>query len=242
MDDANLIWGKAVSTNRIGVILPAGGKGLRVGGAVPKQFVSLGDEAQEAGRPMLLYALETFHRLKYVIQITLVLPKDRLSAFAYLPALFQKLILVEGGAERFESVHNGFRALDPTLDTILVHDIARPFVSEQIIERCLQALVPNTCVIAALPIADTVKEVAGELIVKTLDRRRLIQVQTPQVFPRELMEKIYSENWTGDIPTDEAQMAERFGYAVHWVLGAESNRKVTGAEDLEWAAWMARRK
>ncbi len=174
-------------------------------------------------------------------QITLVLPEVRLSAFAYLPALFPKLILVEGGAERFESVRNGFKALDRTLDRILVHDIARPFVSEQIIERCLQAVQPNTCIIAALPIADTVKEISGDLIVKTLDRRLLIQVQTPQVFPRELMEKIYSQSWSGDIPTDEAQMAERFGYAVHWVMGAESNRKVTGAEDLEWAAWMARR-
>jgi 2-C-methyl-D-erythritol 4-phosphate cytidylyltransferase/2-C-methyl-D-erythritol 2,4-cyclodiphosphate synthase len=217
------------------VILPAGGKGVRVGGAEPKQFLALG------GKTMLLHALETFHRMDCVKSIVLVLPPDRIAAFSELPASFPKAVLVEGGTERWESVRNGFRALDPSLPYVLVHDVARPFVTEEVIGRCLAAATPDACVIAALPASDTVKETDGPKIVGTLDRRRLILVQTPQVFPRTVLEAIYAAPLGGDLPTDEAQMAERIGREVRWVSGSESGRKVTGAADLAWAEWMAAR-
>lgn len=243
----------------VGVILPAGGKGLRVGGPEPKQFLPLGN-----GRPMLAYAVEAFSRQERVKSIVLVLPPERMSAFAGLAAAHPKLKLVEGGAERWMSVRNGYRVLDPGLPYVLVHDVARPFVTEAVIRRCLEALdasVPvavapasagpgyGACVIAALPASDTVKEVAGDVIAKTLDRSRLILVQTPQVFPRAALEAVYALSWgdgsaaggQADIPTDEAMMAERAGCEVRWVRGAEANRKITGAADLAWAEWMAAR-
>ena len=230
----------------VGVILPAGGKGLRAGGAEPKQFLPLGN-----GRPMLAYAVEAFSRLERVKSIVLVLPPERMAAFAGLAAAYPKLRLVEGGAERWISVRNGYRILDPGIPFVLVHDVARPFVSEAVIRRCLDALdgaapASRACVIAALPASDTVKEVEGNVIAKTLDRSRLILVQTPQVFPRAALEAVYARAWgegsaTGDVPTDEAMMAERTGCEVRWVRGADANRKITGSADLAWAEWMAGR-
>lgn len=236
----------------VGVILPAGGKGLRAGGPEPKQFLPLSagtgagvgkgiGKGARGGKPMLVYTVEAFHELDYVEAIVLVLPRERIAAYTKRMAAFAKVKIVEGGAERWESVRNGFMALEASLEYVLVHDVARPFVTDAVIERCLEAVSPDACVIAALPASDTVKEVEGAVISKTLDRRRLILVQTPQVFPRTMLEKVYASPWLGDVPTDEAQMAERAGCAVRWVRGSESNRKVTGAEDLAWAEWMAGR-
>jgi 2-C-methyl-D-erythritol 4-phosphate cytidylyltransferase len=220
----------------VGVILPAGGKGLRAGGAEPKQFLPLAGD-----KPMLAYAVEAFSPLACVKSIILALPKDRLSAFASLAEAHPKLKLVEGGAERWVSVRNAFQMLDPKLPYALVHDVARPFVSTAVIRRCLEAVAHDACCIAAVPSPDTVKLVWEGAVTKTLDRRNLVLVQTPQVFPRRVLETIYARTWTGDIPTDEAMMAERAGFAVRWVPGADVNRKVTGAADLEWARWMAGR-
>lgn len=235
----------------VGVILPAGGKGLRVGGSEPKQFLPLRPGSLDKGpgsvqsaedpKAMLLYTLEAFHKLDFVKSIVLVLPPERLAEYESRLSAFSKVKLVEGGAERWESVRNGFEAMEPNLSYVMIHDVARPFVTEAIIRRCLSAVTPTSCVIAALPASDTVKQIAESVITATLERRNLILVQTPQVFPREILTKVYSAPQTGDMPTDEAQMAERAGFEVRWVRGGESNRKVTGAEDLVWANWMAGR-
>ena len=198
---------------------------------------------------MLLYTIEAFHPLEYVKEIVLVLPLERIAAYTKSLSAYAKVKIVAGGEERFQSVRNGFAALSSDLNLILVHDVARPFVSESVIERCVRAASMsvntnsnlNECVIAAMPASDTIKEVADQKISKTLDRRKLIMVQTPQVFSRAIFESIYSSDWEGDIPTDEAQMAERAGYTVKWVLGSEASRKVTGVADVVWAEWMAER-
>jgi 2-C-methyl-D-erythritol 4-phosphate cytidylyltransferase len=220
----------------VGVILPAGGKGLRAGSAEPKQFLPL-----LPGKPMLDYAVEAFSRLDFVKSIALVLPRERMAASAGLVLAHPKLKLVEGGPERWVSVRNGFQVLDPKLPYVLVHDVARPFITESVIRRCMEALAPDACVIAAVPSPDTVKEVSEGLVTRTLDRRGLVLVQTPQVFPRTVLETVYARIWSGDIPTDEAMMAERAGCQVRWVLGNDSNRKITGATDLAWAQWVAGR-
>jgi 2-C-methyl-D-erythritol 4-phosphate cytidylyltransferase len=220
----------------VGVVLPAGGQGLRAGGPEPKQFQPL-----RPGRPMLVYALETFHRMDRVKEIVLVLPPDRLSEFAPLAASHPKLKLVAGGAERWQSVKNGAEALDPALPVVAIHDVARPFVSEAVILRCLEAVSGAACVLAALPATDTVKEVDGHDVVRTVDRSRLALAQTPQVFPRAALKAMHAADWAGKAPTDEASMAEALGWKVKWVRGSEVNRKVTGPADLAWACWLAER-
>jgi 2-C-methyl-D-erythritol 4-phosphate cytidylyltransferase len=223
----------------VGVVLPAGGKGLRAGGAEPKQFLEL-----LPGLRALDYAVRAFSGLDCVRAIALVLPPDRMAEHAALARAFPKVILVEGGAERWLSVRNGVQALDSGLPYVLVHDVARPFVSAAVIRRCLEAAAPDACVIAALPASDTIKEVAGALVRRTLDRANLIQVQTPQVFPRAVLDAAYARARGGTDPgppTDEAMLAEREGCEVRWVRGADANRKITGAADMAWARWMAGR-
>ena len=190
---------------------------------------------------MLAYAVEAFSRMDCVKEIVLALPSDRLAAFAGLAKAHPKLKLTEGGAERWMSVRNGYRTLDAALPYVLVHDVARPFISEAVVRRCLEAAAPDACVIAALPASDTVKEISGSTITRTLDRNRLILVQTPQVFPRAALDAAYARDWDGGTPTDEAMMAEQAGFEVRWVKGADANRKITGAADLAWAEWMAGR-
>src|SRR3954464_12164346 len=108
----------------VGVVLPAGGQGLRAGGPEPKQFLQL-----LPGKPMLEYAVEAFHVLDCVKSIVLVLPKDRIESFSSLTKTWPKLKIIEGGKERWDSVRNGVQALDPALPYVLIHDVARPFVS-----------------------------------------------------------------------------------------------------------------
>lgn len=223
----------------VGVVLPAGGKGLRAGGPEPKQFLPL--LASKPGRPMLAWAVEAFHRLDYVKQIVLVLPPERLAAFAAMPASFPKLKLAPGGDERWQSVRNGVEALDPSLPYVAVHDVARPFVGEAVIRRCLEAASPDACVLAALPATDTVKEVDRDAVVRTVDRSRLVMAQTPQVMSRRAFDAAHAADWAGRTPTDESSLAERLGFPVRWVRGSDSNRKVTGSADLDWARWMAGR-
>jgi 2-C-methyl-D-erythritol 4-phosphate cytidylyltransferase len=229
----------------VGVVLPAGGKGLRVGGPEPKQFLEL-----FPGLCALDYAVRAFSRLDCVRAIALVLPPDRMVGHAGLAKAFPKVTLVEGGAERWLSVRNGVRVLAPGLPYVLVHDVARPFVSEAVIRRCLEAAAPKICVIAALPVSDTIKEVAGAVVRTSLDRAKLIQVQTPQVFPRAVLDEAYAhagqaaggDGWNAaGMPTDEAMLAEREGCEVRWVRGGDGNRKITGAADVAWARWMATR-
>jgi 2-C-methyl-D-erythritol 4-phosphate cytidylyltransferase len=221
----------------VGVVLPAGGQGLRAGGPVPKQFLALGSGA----KPMFQWSLETFHGLDCVKEIVLVLPQEKLAGYAPLAAAFPKLKLAAGGAERWESVKNGVAALSPGVAYVAIHDAARPFVSGTVIRRCLEAVDADTCVIPALPATDTVKEVEFERVKRTLDRRNLVLVQTPQVFPRKLLESLYVAPRQGDVPTDEAMLAEQAGKPVRWVWGGDVNRKVTSAADLVWAQWIAGR-
>jgi 2-C-methyl-D-erythritol 4-phosphate cytidylyltransferase len=223
----------------VGVVLPAGGQGLRAGGPEPKQFLPL--LASKPSRPMLVWAVEAFHRLDRVKQIVLVLPPERLAAFAPLLASHPKLKLAAGGAERWMSVRNGVATLDPSLPLVAVHDVARPFVSEAVILRSLDAAAGGDCALAALPATDTVKEAKDGLVVRTVDRSKLVLAQTPQVFPRKVMDALHAADWTGKTPTDECSMAEALGFHVRWVRGSDRNRKVTGAEDLAWARWMAAR-
>lgn len=230
---------KASALPSVGVVLPAGGKGLRAGGPEPKQFLPL--LPSKPGQPMLAWAVEAFHRLDHVKEIVLVLPPERLAAFASLAASHPKLKLAAGGDERWQSVRNGVAALDPSLPFVAIHDVARPFVSEAVIRRCLEAVSADACVLAALPATDTVKEAEGPTVIRTVDRSRLVLAQTPQVFPRKALEAMHAADWTGKTPTDEASMAEHLGWTVRWVRGSDSNRKVTGAADLAWAEWMAGR-
>ncbi len=221
----------------IGVILPAGGQGTRFGGPLPKQFLEVRD-----GHPLLRYPLDTFHSFSEVESIVLVLPEEWMIVGEQLLDDFPKLKLVVGGPDRWISVRNGFDALPASVDRVLIHDAARPFTPKSVIRNCIQAMQDGNAVIAALPTSDTVKEVGGNKVSHTLDRSRLVMVQTPQGFPRTMLKSMYDQGVPSDSkPTDEAQIAEAAGFHVGWVKGSFLSRKITEPEDWEWAEWIVQR-
>jgi 2-C-methyl-D-erythritol 4-phosphate cytidylyltransferase len=232
----------------VGVVLPAGGRGLRLGEAVPKQFLDL-----TPGKPMFFHTLDLFARLPEVAAIALVLPPEYLARYASLVAEYPKLRLAEGGSERWLSVQAGVHALPPHCDSVLIHDVARPFVTPEQIRACIATVLAGGCCTLAMPCTDTIKQVDGDVITATLDRNHLIAVQTPQGFPRSILNTLYAETLSAHsdhspasapgskplAPTDECMLAEAAGYRVTWVQGGQNARKVTDAEDLLWARWMA---
>src|SRR5690606_34613333 len=140
----------------LGIVLTAGGSGSRFGGPVPKQFLEI-----RPGLPLLRCALETFNAYAGVESIVLTLPPDRVPEWLGLAATFPKLRVVAGGPERWISVRHGVEALPDDIDAVLIHDAARPFTPWSVIRRCTEALARGASVIAAVGVADTVKEVDG---------------------------------------------------------------------------------
>lgn len=220
---------------KLGVVLTAGGSGARFGGPIPKQFLEI-----RPGLPLLRCALETFNAYAGVESIVLTLPPDRVPEWLGLAATFPKLRVVAGGPERWISVRHGVEALPDDIDAVLIHDAARPFTPWSVIRRCTEALARGASVIAAMGVADTVKEVDGKKVARTLDRSRLVRVQTPQGFPRDVLRGIYARLDAAPpdpLPTDEAMMVEAAGLPVEWVEGSFLSRKITSPEDWEWAEW-----
>ena len=224
------------SVERITAIVPAGGRGQRMGGDRPKQYLPLGD------RPVLWHVLVRFEASPLVTDIVLVVRREdmdycrrQLSAsggFAKVAAL------VPGGAERSASVYRGLR--ETRADMVLVHDAVRPFVSEGLLERVVAATREHRAALPALPVMETIKEVAAGRVVGTPCRERLWQAQTPQGFDRELLLRAYRTAGTDAVATDDAALVERLGHPVCVVPGEADNRKLTTPEDLAWAEWRVR--
>ena len=223
-------------------IIAAGGSGLRMGGSLPKQFIAL------HGMPILVLTVSRFLQVPALRTIVVVVPADYRDEAArllrdFLPAGEQhRLLLVNGGATRQESVRHGLAALPPTTEIILVHDGARPFVTPELIARCLQATAENGAAITAIPVRDTLKQAdANHLVRATIDRRDLWQAQTPQGVKTELLRCAYAQaDQDGFQGTDEASLLEHAGIPVTIVEGSERNLKITRPDDLILAAGLTK--
>jgi len=223
----------------VGVVLVAGGSGTRTGGTELKQFRWV------AGKPMLLHALQRFQAHPQVVMVVCVLPQRY--AGDPPPWLFQsdpeRLLLSVGGATRAESVRNGLEDLPAECTTVLVHDAARPLVTDAMIARVVDVARSGVPAVAALPVVDTLKEVdADGRIVRTVPRAGLWRAQTPQGFPRALLERAHREGLRrGDhaAATDDAALCEALGVEVRVVTGSERALKVTEAGDFARAELLA---
>ena len=223
----------------MGVILVAAGQGTRLGGEVPKQY------RQIAGVPMLLRALRPFTSHPDVLHVVVALPAEEAAAPpAWLADLAGEILrLVAGGAERSASAALGLAALDAQAQIVLVHDAARPFVGRQIIDAVIAAAREGVGAVPALPVSDTLKQsrADSQRVEATVSRDRLWRAQTPQGFPRSLLERAYREAAAGGhTGSDDAALVERLGVPVRLVPGSERNLKVTTPEDLEVAERLAR--
>ena len=220
----------AKSTRDVGVVIVAGGSGARTGSSELKQFRWV------AGKPALLHSVQAFMARSDVAIVVVVLPK----AYAADPPpwLFQcdvdRLLVSTGGSERHESVVNGLEDLPEDIAIAVVHDAARPLVTDDTISRVIDAARRGHGAIAALPVVDTLKEVdADGRIVRTVSREHLWRAQTPQAFPREMLERAHIAAREARIgATDDAALVERLGLPVYVVQGSERALKITTESDF----------
>jgi 2-C-methyl-D-erythritol 4-phosphate cytidylyltransferase len=213
----------------VGVVIVAAGKGERAGGEELKQFLWV------AGKPMLLHSVQLFHARGDVAMVVCVLPKDK--AGDPPPWLFQsdldRLLISVGGKERGDSVANGLEDLPSDISIIVVHDAARPLATAETVERVIAAARKGVGAVAAIPVVDTIKRVADDRIAETVDRKNLWRAQTPQAFPREMIEKAHAEaRARGLHATDDAALCEMLGFEVEVVLGSERAMKITDEDDF----------
>ncbi len=211
---------------KIGTIVAAAGTGRRMGGA-DKTFASL------AGKPLLAYTVDVFQRCPLIDQIVIVLPKDRLDLGWQLSKRYQWSKVTEicpGGSRRQDSVKEGLQRL-ADCQWIVIHDGARPCLSQELIEKGLKEARHSGAAVPALPVTDTIKVVSTDsFVVETPLRQRLWSVQTPQVFRYDIINEAYRKV-RGDV-TDDAALVENLGYKVKVYPGSDTNIKVTKPEDL----------
>ena len=218
---------------RVVAVVVAGGSGVRMGGQMPKQFLLLG------GRSILDRSVFLAAACPEIDGIVLALPPSSPPGLKEIYRGAGKVIeVVEGGEERHDSVRIALEAVPPEAEIILVHDAVRPFLSGDLVSRCVELAREHGAVVPVLPIRDTVKEwnPASRSLV-TVDRAKLMRVQTPQGFRagilREAYRKAAEERFAG---TDDASIVERAGHPVIPFPGSEENLKITVPEEYRMAA------
>lgn len=216
-----------VMERSVGVVIVAGGSGLRCGGSIPKQFRLLG------GRPLLARTIEAFARALPAARIVVVLPAAHIAFWRDLAARFDlpRHTVVEGGAERFHSVARGLDALPDDVELIAVHDGVRPLVTTGMIRRVAEAAEEHGAAVPVVPVVDSFRETDGAGGSHAVDRSRLRIVQTPQIFRGWLLREAYGAGYRPEF-TDDASVAEAAGHTVFLAEGERSNLKITTPEDL----------
>ncbi len=221
------------------VIIVAAGKGERLAAGADKPFVKLN------GRSIISYSLSLFEKIAEITSIILVVSKEKTVETAGLVKYYgsrKVKKIVTGGAIRQESVSNGLKTLPPGTQTVLVHDAARPLVSKDMVLRLIAAG-QMKATIPVLPVSDTLKEVKNGRVLRTVDRRHLYTVQTPQAFPREIILAAYRQaQCSGTVGTDDAALVEAAGFPIQTVEGEHSNIKITYPEDLLYAELLLKNK
>jgi len=211
-------------------IIPAAGSGSRMGLDHPKQYHSL------VGIPILVHTVRVFVSSSSVDRIVVVVPADRVEFTSVLMAEYNlagdALRVIAGGRRRQDSVKAGLDVLGKDVETVLVHDGARPLVTHQLIADCCDAVSKYGAAIAAVPVKDTLKKGdADNQILCTVDRADLWQAQTPQAARLSLLMAAYAAAGDRDV-TDESSLLELAGTNVHLVEGSETNIKITRPDDL----------
>lgn len=229
---------------KFAAVLPAGGLGKRMGGNIPKQLMKLG------GKPVYQYCLETFLKMDEIAEVVMAVPADWKNHFeeelfntttnaagdTSASLIKSKLKIVVGGVERWQSVENGVNALTSSAEYVLVHDVARPFISKEIIREVCETLTSKGSCLVAKPAIDTIKIASDGQVESTIDRNKVWLAQTPQAARIDLLKSLYARikaEPLNFVPTDEASILEHFGEKVFVVKGGAINDKLTTPEDFE---------
>ena len=210
------------------VIIVAGGKGLRMGGDIPKQFLPIG------GKPVLMRTLERFREYSADLQIILVLPETQQDYWLQLCKEYHFEVayqLANGGQTRFHSVQNGLALVPDDAEGVVgVHDGVRPFASIEVIRNCYETARTAKAVIPVIPVVETLRHLEANHS-KTVPRNNYRLVQTPQCFDIQLLKAANRQSYDDGF-TDDASVVERYGHAVTLVEGNRENIKITTPYDL----------
>ena len=221
----------------VGVVIVAAGIGSRTGSDELKQFRWV------AGKPMLLHSVQLFQQRDDVCMVVAVLPRSH--AGDPPPWLFQsdieRLLIGVGGSHRGASVRNGLDDLPSTARIVVIHDAARPLVLPETIDAVIAAARNGTGAVAALPVTDTLKRAdASGRILETVERAGIWRAQTPQAFPRDMIDDVTRRANREDVTaTDDAALCELYGYPVVVVPGSERAMKITTEADFARADAMS---
>ena len=226
---------------RVTAIVVAAGTGRRMGGEISKIFLPI------AGRPVLLRTLDRIFSAKSVNQVVLVIAASELKRCGALLRADSNLcarsyILQTGGTTRQQSAKRGLEKVGADTDIVIIHDGARPLVSAALIDRCVEVAADKGAVVVGLPARDTIKVVGHDRVIRsTPERSSLWEIQTPQVFQRELIVAGHERAEADDIEaTDDAMVVERMGKPVYVLEGERTNFKITLPEDIWLAEMMIR--
>lgn len=210
------------------IIIVSGGKGLRMGSDIPKQYMEVG------GKPILMHTIEQFYTALPDVNIILVLAADRIEYWNELCKKYSfdiKHDVVAGGKERFYSVKNALDIIPDNAEGVVgVHDGVRPFVSYDVIKQTYQKADAGNSVVPVMPLVESVRKIDGGLT-KAVDRKEYVSVQTPQVFPINVLKKAYSQEYKPCF-TDDASVVENMGVKIVTTEGNKENIKITTPFDL----------
>ena len=224
----------------ISAIVVAAGKGLRFKSKLPKPVAKLNS------KPIIIYSLEIISKHPLISEIILVVNKENQKAIVretrnyHIGKIFK---VVTGGRRRQDSVHNGLKEVDKKADFVLIHDAARPLIDSRILSSVINEASSSGAAIVGVPVKATIKKatrpqghkVTSKAIVKeTLDRNSLWEIQTPQVFDKNLILKAFDKFGKIHV-TDDAMLVEKLGRKISIVLGSYRNIKITTPEDLSLA-------
>ena len=218
------------------IIIVAGGKGLRMGGDIPKQFLPIG------GRPILMRTLERFREYSPTLQIILVLPKDQQDYWLQLCKEYDFKVdyqMTDGGETRFHSVQHGLSLIPDDMEGVVgVHDGVRPFPSIEVIRNCYETAREKKAVIPVIPVVETVRRILlenqdslGSPVSHTVPRNDYRLVQTPQTFDIQLLKAANQQPYNDNF-TDDASVVEAFGQEITLVEGNRENIKITTPYDM----------
>ena len=214
-----------------GVVIVAAGTGSRMNMGINKQFIKL------EGKEIIAYPIEKFYNNSNIEDIVVVVKEDE-SEFFKKEILdkynFKNVKIAYGGKERQDSVYNGLKLLDEKCDVVLIHDGARPFVSDKIIDKSIEEAKEHKAIVVGVPVKDTIKVIDNDKnIVDTPNRSVLWAVQTPQTFDYNILIDAYKDAFKNKFyGTDDAMLVERIGYKVKMLEGSYNNIKITTQEDL----------
>lgn len=215
------------------VVIVAAGAGRRMNVDINKQYIKL-DEKE-----MITHTIDVFYNHKNIDEIVVCIKEEEEYFFVHEiinKYNFENIKIAYGGKERQDSIYNGLQKVDKSCDIVLIHDGARPFVSNNIIDESIKAVKEKKAVVVGVPVRDTIKVVEDGIIKHTPKRSTLWSAQTPQTFKYDLIMRAYEEAYKHSYyGTDDAMLVEHLGQSVSMIMGSYENIKITNPEDINVA-------